>query len=254
MSRSTTDKWLNTIFKKCKHCDTNHLICNFGFTDKLHLGLKSKCKYCVKLYNYKNSKKYITQRKIRYNEDSEYRKKILNQSKKSNLKNKKLIQEKNKEYYIKNKDKIQKNNSKNYKIDYAINSDKYKQKHYNYVKNDPKNYKTIRLKYKQSNKGKLTQKILDNNRRELKLNINENYNRFDINYTFNLFDHKCFNCDTKDGLEIDHHKPLSKGFGLTRTNAVVLCRQCNAKKNNKDPQNFYTNQQLKLLKELLIIT
>ena len=241
---NNTIVWKKGVYKKCSNCHRYSFLCNFGFTSKQKTHLKSKCKICYKEYNKINSKKYIQQRKIRYQNDEEYRNKVLQQSKKSNLKNKDKIREYNKEYYLKNKDKIQKRNKEYYLKDYKENPEKYKQRHYDYVKQDPENYRQIRLKYKRTHKGKLTQKILDNNRRELKVKVNENYTKQDIEYTFNLFNNKCFNCSSTENLSIDHHMPLSKGYGLTRSNAVVLCRKCNSKKGNKLPSEYYSNDQI----------
>ena len=44
----------------------------------------------------------------------------------------------------------------------------------------------------------------------------------------------CTVCGTIDKLEIDHVKPLSKGFGLKPGNAIILCRSCNSTKHSKD--------------------
>ena len=35
-------------------------------------------------------------------------------------------------------------------------------------------------------------------------------------------------------LHVDHIKPVSKGFGLAPDNAIILCRNCNSSKGNKD--------------------
>ena len=39
---------------------------------------------------------------------------------------------------------------------------------------------------------------------------------------------------------IDHWQPLSKGHVLTMTNAVLLCKQCNSSKGNRDPGKLYS--------------
>jgi CRISPR/Cas system Type II protein with McrA/HNH and RuvC-like nuclease domain len=62
---------------------------------------------------------------------------------------------------------------------------------------------------------------------------------------------KCFKCKDKKDLTIDHHYPLSQGFGLSISNAVPLCRKCNSKKGIKDPVDFYTEDEFLLAEEKL---
>lgn len=51
---------------------------------------------------------------------------------------------------------------------------------------------------------------------------------------------RCANCNSSKNLELDHFYPLSKGFGLALDNAIILCRTCNASKNDKLPEDFFT--------------
>ena len=90
-------------------------------------------------------------------------------------------------------------------------------------------------------------------RRAMKRAIQENYTKQDEQRTRNLFGHKCFNCGCKENLHIDHHKPLSKGYGLDRYNAVLLCGSCNCSKHTKMPEDFYSEEQLELLNFMLNI-
>lgn len=68
------------------------------------------------------------------------------------------------------------------------------------------------------------------------------------------FKHRCFNCESEDNLEFDHHLPLSKGYSLkskeTGSNTVVLCRRCNREKGNKLPEDYYSREKLRKLEEL----
>jgi 5-methylcytosine-specific restriction endonuclease McrA len=59
----------------------------------------------------------------------------------------------------------------------------------------------------------------------------------------------CFKCGSTKSLEVDHHVPISKGGMLGIENAVLLCRDCNLKKQNKMPHEFYS---LKEARRLLI--
>ena len=104
--------------------------------------------------------------------------------------------------------------------------------------------------YRQTDDGKLAAKTSRQKRREIKNGIALNYyKKSDRLYTLDLFKNECFNCMSKDNIEVDHHKPLSQKYGLSRTNAVLLCRSCNGRKSNKNPKDFYTINQIKILEE-----
>lgn len=77
-------------------------------------------------------------------------------------------------------------------------------------------------------------------RRALQACVSEIYTRTDELFTRALFNNKCANCGSNTQLCIDHHRALSKGYALTRTNAVLLCKNCNSKKGAKMPADFYT--------------
>ncbi len=78
--------------------------------------------------------------------------------------------------------------------------------------------------------------------------IDSNFTYSDNKWIRNLFNHECFNCGSKKNLQIDHHMPLSMGYGLKigeDYNAVLLCKKCNNKKSNLHPIKFYTPSQLR---------
>lgn len=76
-------------------------------------------------------------------------------------------------------------------------------------------------------------------RNELKKKLKEVYTLKDKKITMMAFGYKCYNCKTKKDLQIDHHRPISKGFPLSLSNAVVLCDKCNRKKLASLPEDFY---------------
>jgi len=88
-------------------------------------------------------------------------------------------------------------------------------------------------------------------RRARKQQVKESYTKEDELYTRELFEHKCANCGSIENLCIDHHMPLSKGYPLTRQNAVLLCTSCNCKKQNKIPDNFYSMYKLNEISNIL---
>ena len=83
-------------------------------------------------------------------------------------------------------------------------------------------------------------------------------NKLDIHYSINdekitrqIFNNRCFKCQSYDYLQIDHHYPLSRGYALSCHNAVLLCKFCNSSKGNKNPENFYSSQELCVLELVL---
>jgi len=88
-------------------------------------------------------------------------------------------------------------------------------------------------------------------RRECLRRLDGTYTSDDEVLTRDIFGHRCFKCHTSYDLTIDHHMPLSQGFGLSICNAVLLCRKCNSAKNGKLPSDFYTAEELDLLTDLL---
>jgi len=92
--------------------------------------------------------------------------------------------------------------------------------------------------------------VLRNNRRKA---LGEKFTAAERKIVLAKFSHRCFKCRCSyqkgNPLQIDHHYPLSKGFTLSISNAVVLCKRCNQKKSNLLPQEFYTSEELQILKE-----
>ena len=85
----------------------------------------------------------------------------------------------------------------------------------------------------------------------MKRALDEDFSAEDELITFARFDNKCFRCGSCENLAIDHNKPLSKGFKLDLTNAVLLCKSCNSKKHTKMPEDFYSLEELLLLEDIL---
>ena len=81
-------------------------------------------------------------------------------------------------------------------------------------------------------------------RRATKKAVEENYTNDKATATEIAFGFKCFNCSSTESLAHDHNRPLSKGHPLDIGNSVLLCRSCNASKKDKDPEDFYSEEQL----------
>ena len=172
------------------------------------------------------------------------------------LKNKEILKKKRQKFKQDNSERIKEQNKK-WRDKHSIKRKEKRDAEYKINKQDPdwlENKYEINKKFMSTDKGKLIRKVSDNKRRELKKSLDNNYNKEDIKYTFKLFNNKCFNCPSTTNLEIDHHKPLSKNNGLSRTNAVVLCKNCNSSKHNKDPKDFYSSDKILLLESFDIVS
>jgi len=163
--------------------------------------------------------------------------------------NKEKNKKRAREYYYKNREDIL----------------KYKKQHYEQNKEDiieyhreynEKNREVINQKarvYKDKNREKVkrSNRQYDRKRRDLRKSIGEKYTSFDEKVTRMVFDNVCANCGSKENLQIDHHYPLSKGFALSITNAVLLCKDCNWAKFTKLPEEFYSKRKLTKINLLL---
>lgn len=65
------------------------------------------------------------------------------------------------------------------------------------------------------------------------------------------FDFQCFKCRSKIDLTLDHHVPLAKGGKFIIENVVLLCRTCNGLKADALPDEFYSVEELSVLRNLL---
>jgi 5-methylcytosine-specific restriction endonuclease McrA len=74
----------------------------------------------------------------------------------------------------------------------------------------------------------------------------QNQKEFDV-YIWEKFDKKCFNCGkallTPNDMDLDHTMPLAGLYPLDES-ATCLCPECNSRKHDAFPVDFYTNEQL----------
>jgi 5-methylcytosine-specific restriction endonuclease McrA len=78
---------------------------------------------------------------------------------------------------------------------------------------------------------------------------------------FASFQNKCFKCGLPEKVKqeysappalcIDHHVPMFLGGHLVPGNLVALCRDCNNRKRDRPPIDFYTEDELSRLKPFL---
>jgi hypothetical protein len=107
------------------------------------------------------------------------------------------------------------------------------------------NYKRS-VKFRLDNPEKYQEQVFQSNkrRRERVLAVSEKYTLKDRKITLSVFGDRCFRCGCVDRIHIDHFRPLIKGNALSITNAIPLCHSCNSSKGIKDPEDFFTEEQI----------
>ena len=197
--------------KKCTKCGVEKTLDSFN-KDKNHKdGLQYKCKDCSKVYYEANKEKIAATCKVYYEANIEALKDQMKAY--------------SKVYYEANKEKV--------KAYHEANKEKIAARHKLWIKNNPEKCRESVRK-----------------RRAMKVLVNENYTKEDEAFTKNLFDHACFNCGSTENLAVDHYRPLSKGNALTLTNAIILCTSCNSSKGSKDPEQFFSEEQTTIIREV----
>jgi 5-methylcytosine-specific restriction endonuclease McrA len=102
-------------------------------------------------------------------------------------------------------------------------------------------------RYRESDHGREVRRQQTRRYREQKQRLDFRFTLEDAATVHTRFNHQCFNCGSVDRLSIDHHRPLSYGFGLSVNNAVLLCSSCNSSKGNQMPEDVYNQKQLETL-------
>lgn len=94
------------------------------------------------------------------------------------------------------------------------------------------------LRYQQGNRGRKVTRRCARRTRETQYGIHVELPLEYEDLVYETFGKQCVVCGAKENLTLDHHLPMSQGYSLL-DNAVVLCLQCNARKNNRTPHTFY---------------
>jgi 5-methylcytosine-specific restriction endonuclease McrA len=207
--------------------------------------MSDRKEYKKKWYE-ENKDKIKELNKKRYEENKD---KLKEQQKKYNEQNNDKIKEYQKEYREENKDKMK----EYYKQYREENKDNLKERDKKYYEKNKDKLKEQQKKYNEQNKDKIY--LFSLKRRERKRNLNEkSFTHQHIKQIKQKFENKCFHCSKKEKLALDHFYPLSKGFPLTEDNCIILCKSCNSSKRNKDPSDFFSSEQINILKQKFKIT
>ncbi len=117
---------------------------------------------------------------------------------------------------------------------YLGHTEELKKRVRNYVKLNPE-------------KSKAWSRKSERKRRAFKEKLNENFSVEDEKFTRKLWNNRCAIYGRKQSLKepnfhIDHWMPLSKGYVLTRSNAVLMCPSCNTSKKDFLPGSLFSEE------------
>lgn len=215
--------------KKCIKCDIKRKLEKFCKDRMCKDGYRNVCKLC---HNFYKRKKYDPEKAHqKYVSNSENIKPLARENYRRNRKSR-LAQ--TKEYFKQNRDKI---------IEY----------HKNYYLKNKENVKNKNQVYRDKNRDRVREwnRNYNKRKRDIRKGIGEKYTTADEKITRGVFNNRCFRCGCTDNIHIDHHYPVSKGYPLSLSNAVLLCKDCNLSKFIKLPEEFYTNEEIKKVSSML---
>lgn len=220
--------------KKCTKCGVAKKLSGFSKRKISKDGLNTWCKVCRRM----EASKYRDKNRKKINE--QYRKYYQN--------NKEKLLACKKKYYEENKEKWLANKKKYNKKWYEDSPEYYKK----WRLANPEKCKEHSKKWKKANPEKCKEHL--RKYRAQRVAVAENYTKADESYTRQIFQNRCYNCGSTKKICVDHNNPLSKGFPLTKKNAVLLCSGCNSRKHDKMPAEFYSKTKLKKLEKILGIS
>mgnify|MGYP005638824185 CR=1 FL=1 len=202
--------------KTCTKCKEDKELSRFGKCSKHSSGYKSACKECrnqsSRVYNKNNPEVRRAFNALHKEEQTLYFAKYYK-------KNREVIRQKGQLY------------SKEHTKESRAQASKW-------AKDNPEQYRA-------------NQRRASRKRRALEFNLNENYTKADEQYTRMLFKNCCACCGSSDNICIDHHYPISRGYPLSRANAVLLCKSCNCSKGATLPEEFYPEEVLTRIESIL---
>ncbi|KKL12091.1 hypothetical protein LCGC14_2539250 [marine sediment metagenome] len=243
--------------KKCSGCKKTKQYKNFNKNKNSFDGLQQYCRDCQKEYRLNNKERYNESAKKWYRKNTKYclelKKKWVEQNQERTKQNRASWYKNNRDKSLLSSKKWRENNPEKVKD----NSKSWNNKNKEYIsQKDKERYNNNKEYFSNKNKKWCKEnpekaRERGKRRRAKKKNINENYTITDEQITLKEFNYKCYNCESNNKLEIDHHLCLNDGYPLTLQNAVILCKPCNSSKGSKSPNNFYSKIKLQILQNKL---
>lgn len=180
---------------------------------------KEEIKKKNKVNWHKNRDRYLARKKEYYEKNKN---EILSKNKVYRIMNDEIIKERRFIYRKNNKQKIAKAN----KIFYQKNKDLIKKRVKNWVQDNPEKRRANNLIYVQR-----------------KRSLISNFSFYQWQQCLTHFNHQCAYCGSTESLEQEHVIPVSRGGHYTPDNIIPACRSCNASKNNKIMQDWFTQNE-----------
>lgn len=113
-----------------------------------------------------------------------------------------------------------------------------------YRERNKEKVKKYNREYNKSINGKINKNKYKQNRKAKKKNGVRTLTTTEWNDNLKKFNHSCAYCGTKsEYLHQEHIIPLSKGGWYTKQNIIPACKSCNSRKNNKELNEWYKEQE-----------
>ena len=195
--------------KVCTRCKRGLPVAMFHKWHNAKDGLKDWCKECMHEYNAQYRKTNLTARR---QSEAAYR-----------LSHRKELAHASAAYYIANREgqlQVRRRYAESHRQEAILRSRRWNAEH--------------------PERRRVQGRVQGRRRRARQREINEQFTAAMEAFVCVFWQHRCAVCGVEDRLEIDHWLPLTKGYALDTTNAVLLCRSCNARKSSRLPAQIYS--------------
>lgn len=183
--------------KTCSHCKVNRPLTEFSKHSGNSDGLQHKCKGCFSRYN-----------KARYSANKEA---VLEANRRWARRNTDKVVAYKKNWHSKNRDRLLE-----------------KKTEYNAINAEARN--EYMREYGQTPMGWAANKANGHNQRAKRYGCSGRLTARNVLDLYAYYGHKCLDCGSRDGLSLDHVKPLSMGGTNWPANLQVVCMSCNHKR------------------------
>jgi 5-methylcytosine-specific restriction endonuclease McrA len=221
-------------------------------------GYRNDCKECSNKRNKENYYKSWNERQSKNKKYAQLHKdEIAKYQSNYQSENKEQLGEYHKKYSVEYRAKNKETLKNNWARYYSANKEKVLKYHSEHYKNPKiKNSHREWLKEWRKTNADKTQ-VYKLKRRTLAKDLPSSLTSDDWTKCKKFFNNKCAYCGTTKELTLDHFIAVSKGGGLSKSNAIPACRSCNSSKQDKDffawffKQKFYSKRrEQKILKYL----
>jgi hypothetical protein len=125
---------------------------------------------------------------------------------------------------------------------YDGNTDEVLDIHKEWRDNNPDKYKQSIKNYRQSEEGRLKDRLQHKRRKELMEQLPNTFTNEERNQCFKYFDYSCAYCGSKNKIQEDHFISIMNDGPYTKNNIIVACGFCNPSKGDSDFFEWYPKQ------------